>query len=36
MNKKYVPRGLSKKDKIKQTKMIKRSKSAYKKGKYFT
>lgn len=36
MNKKYVPRVLSKKDKIKQTKMIKRSKSAYKKGKYYT
>ena len=36
MNKNYVPRGLSKKDKIKQTKMIKRSKSAYKKGNYYT
>ena len=36
MNKKYVPRGLSKKDKNKQTKMIKRSKSGYKKRKYYT
>jgi len=34
MNKKYIPKSLSEKDKIKQKKQIEKSKEGYKKGKY--
>ena len=33
--KKYVPKNLSKKDKSKQKKMLKRSKRLYKRGRYY-
>ena len=36
MSKKYIPTSLSKKDRIKQTKMLLKSKKLYRKGKYFT
>ena len=36
INKRYVPKRLSKKDKIKQVKMIDKSKKMYKNKKYFT
>ena len=36
MNKKYLPKSLSRKDKKKQFNMLKRSIRDYKKGKYYT
>lgn len=36
MNKRYVPKSLSNKDKKKQIKMLIKSKKLYKKGKYYT
>lgn len=36
MSKKYIPKSLSKKDRIKQKKMLLKSKKLYRKGKYFT
>lgn len=36
MNKKYVPKGLSRKDRKKQVSMLKKSMRDYKKGKYYT
>jgi hypothetical protein len=36
MSKKYLPTSLSKKDRIKQKKMLLKSKKLYRKGKYFT